>query len=87
LGNVDVTPGTQRGCFLNVFRKEITLITMLRGMARTQETGQVLPNRKECGGHPTIAPTVENEETILNAVEEDGRYLKHWRNCAPIGYF
>jgi hypothetical protein len=35
----------------------------------------------------TIARTVENEETILNAVEEDGRYLKHWRNCAPIGYF
>jgi predicted transcriptional regulator len=41
-------------------------------MARTQETGQVLPNRKDCGGPPMIAGTVENEEAILNAVEEDG---------------
>jgi hypothetical protein len=41
-------------------------------MARTEETGQVLPNPKECGGPPMIARTVENEEAILNAVEEDG---------------
>jgi hypothetical protein len=40
-------------------------------MVRTQETGQVLPNRKECGRPPTIARRVENEEAILNAVEEE----------------
>jgi hypothetical protein len=56
-------------------------------MARTQETGQVLSNRKECGGPPMIARTVENEKPILNAVEEYGRYQKHWTHCAPIGYF
>ena len=41
-------------------------------MARTQETGQVVPNRKEIGGAPRIARTVQNEEAVLNAVEEDG---------------
>jgi hypothetical protein len=39
-----------------------------RAMARTQETGQVLPNRKDCGGPPMIAGTVENEKATLNAV-------------------
>jgi hypothetical protein len=44
---------------------------ILRTMARMQETGQVLPNRKDCGGPLMIARTVENEEAILNVVEED----------------
>lgn len=45
---------------------------ILRAIARTQETGQVLPNRKECGGPPMTARTVETEEAILDAIEEDG---------------
>jgi AraC-like DNA-binding protein len=45
---------------------------ILRVIARTHETGQVLPNRKESGGPPMTARIVENEEAILNTVEEDG---------------
>jgi hypothetical protein len=45
----------------------------LPAIARTHETGQVLPNRKESGNRrPMTARTVENEEAILNTVEEDG---------------
>lgn len=45
---------------------------VLRAIARTQETGQVAPMRDEAGGRPRNARTLENEEAILNAFEEDG---------------
>jgi hypothetical protein len=41
-------------------------------IARTHETGQVLPHRKESRGPPMTARTFENEEAILNTVKEDG---------------
>jgi AraC-like DNA-binding protein len=42
--------------------------TILRVLARAQETGKVLPNRNEIGDARTLA----NEEAILNIVEADG---------------
>jgi hypothetical protein len=45
--------------------------TILKVLARAQETGKVLPNRNEIGGVRT-ARTLANEEAILNIVEEDG---------------
>jgi hypothetical protein len=46
--------------------------TILRVLARAQETGKVLPNRNEIGGGARTARTLANEEAILNIVEEDG---------------
>jgi transposase len=46
--------------------------TILRVLARAQETGKVLPNRNEIGGSARTARTLANEEAILNIVEEDG---------------
>jgi hypothetical protein len=46
--------------------------TILRVLARIQETGKVLPNRNEIGGGARTARTLANEEAILNIVEEDG---------------
>jgi hypothetical protein len=46
--------------------------TILRVLARAQETGKVLPNRNEIGGSARNARTLANEEAILNIVEEDG---------------
>jgi transposase len=46
--------------------------TILRVLARAQETGKVLPNRNEIGGGARTAQTLANEEAILNIVEEDG---------------
>jgi hypothetical protein len=46
--------------------------TILRVLARAQETGKVLPNRNEIGGGARTARTFANEEAILNIVEEDG---------------
>jgi hypothetical protein len=44
--------------------------TILRVLARAQETGKVLPNRNEIGGGARTAWTLANEEAILNIVEE-----------------
>jgi hypothetical protein len=46
--------------------------TVLRVLARAQETGKVLPNRNEIGGGARTAWTLPNEEAILNIAEEDG---------------
>jgi hypothetical protein len=46
--------------------------TILRVLAKAQETGKVLPNRNEIGGSARTARTLANEEAILNIVEEDG---------------
>jgi hypothetical protein len=46
--------------------------TILRVLARAQETGKVLLNRYEIGGGARTARTLANEEAILNIVEEDG---------------
>jgi hypothetical protein len=46
--------------------------TILRVLARVQETGKVLPNRNEIGGGARTAWTLANEEAILNIVEENG---------------
>jgi AraC-like DNA-binding protein len=46
--------------------------TILRVLARAQETGKVLPNLNEIGGGARTARTLANEEAILNIVEEDG---------------
>jgi FixJ family two-component response regulator len=46
--------------------------TILRVLARAQETGKVLPNRNEIAGGALTARTLANEEAILNIVEEDG---------------
>jgi hypothetical protein len=46
--------------------------TILRVLARAQETGKLLPNRNEIGGGARTARTLANEEEILNIVEEDG---------------
>jgi hypothetical protein len=43
---------------------------ILSAIARTIETGHILPNRKETGGAPRNVRTVENEEAILDAFEE-----------------
>jgi hypothetical protein len=45
--------------------------TILKVLARAQETGKVLPNRNEIGDART-ARTLANEEAILNIVEADG---------------
>jgi AraC-like DNA-binding protein len=45
--------------------------TILRVLARAQETRKVLPNRNEIGGGARTARTLANEEAILNIVEED----------------
>jgi hypothetical protein len=44
--------------------------TILRVLARAQETGKVLPNRNEIGGGARTARTLANEEAILNIVED-----------------
>jgi hypothetical protein len=44
--------------------------TILSVIARTVETGQILPNRKEIGGAPRTVRTIGNEEAILDAFEE-----------------
>jgi hypothetical protein len=44
--------------------------TIVSVIARTVETGQILPNRKKIGGAPSTVRTVENEETILDAFEK-----------------
>jgi hypothetical protein len=46
--------------------------TILRVLARAQETEKVLPNRNKIGGGARTARTLANEEAILNIVEEDG---------------
>jgi hypothetical protein len=46
--------------------------TILRVLARAQETGKVLPNRNGIGGGARTTRTLANEEAILNIVEEDG---------------
>jgi AraC-like DNA-binding protein len=46
--------------------------TILRVLARAQETRKVLPNRNEIAGGARTARTLANEEAILNIVEEDG---------------
>ncbi|KAJ3631727.1 hypothetical protein MTP99_012838 [Tenebrio molitor] len=46
--------------------------SILRVLARAQETGKVLPNRNEIAGGALTARTLANEEAILNIVEEDG---------------
>jgi transcriptional regulator of acetoin/glycerol metabolism len=43
---------------------------ILSAIARTIETGHILPNRKETGWAPRTVRTVENEEAILDAFEE-----------------
>jgi hypothetical protein len=43
---------------------------ILSVIARTIQTGHILPNRKETGGAPRTVRTVENEEAILDASEE-----------------
>jgi hypothetical protein len=49
--------------------------TILRVLARAQETGNVWPNRNEIGRGARTARTLANEEAILNIVEEDGLLL------------
>jgi hypothetical protein len=44
--------------------------TILSVIARTVETGQISPNRKEIGGAPRTVRTIGNEEAILDAFEE-----------------
>jgi hypothetical protein len=44
--------------------------TILRVLARAQETGKVLPKRNEIGGGARTARTLANEEAILNIVEK-----------------
>jgi hypothetical protein len=46
--------------------------TILKVLARAQETGQVLPNWNEIGVGARSKRTLDNEEAILNIVEEDG---------------
>jgi hypothetical protein len=46
--------------------------TILKLIARSQETGQMQPVRREVGGAPRNVRTVEHEETVLNVFEEDG---------------
>lgn len=46
---------------------------ILRTITRTRETGQVVPLRKGIGGAPKRIRTVENEEAVLNAFEENSR--------------
>jgi hypothetical protein len=46
--------------------------TILRVLARAQETRKLLPNRNETAGGARTARTLANEEAILNIVEEDG---------------
>jgi hypothetical protein len=43
---------------------------IVSAIARTIETGHILPNRKETGGAPRTVRTVENEEAILDAFKE-----------------
>jgi transcriptional regulator with PAS, ATPase and Fis domain len=43
---------------------------ILSAIARTIETGHILPNRKESDGAPRTVRTVKNEEAILDAFEE-----------------
>jgi hypothetical protein len=46
--------------------------TILRVLARAQETRKFLPNGNEIAGGARTARTLANEEAILNIVEEDG---------------
>lgn len=46
--------------------------TILNLIARSRETGQIQPVRKEVGGAPRNARTVEHEEAVLDIFEEDG---------------
>jgi hypothetical protein len=48
---------------------------ILSTVARTIETGHILPNRKETGGAPRTVRIVENEEVILDAFEEVAQEL------------
>jgi hypothetical protein len=48
---------------------------ILSAIARTIETGHILPNRKETGGAPRTVRIVENEEVILDAFEEVAQEL------------
>jgi hypothetical protein len=51
-------------------RNHLNHKVILSTVARTIETGHILPNRKETGGAPRTVRTVENEEAILDAIEE-----------------
>jgi hypothetical protein len=46
--------------------------TILKLIARSRETGQMQPVRREVGGAPRNVRTVEHEEAVLNVFEEDG---------------
>jgi hypothetical protein len=45
---------------------------MLKLIARSRETGQMQPVRREVGGVPRNVRTVKYEEAVLNVFEEDG---------------
>jgi hypothetical protein len=45
--------------------------TILKLIARSRETGQMQPVRREVGGAPKNVRTVEHEEAVLNVFEED----------------
>jgi hypothetical protein len=46
--------------------------TILKLIARSRETGQMQPVRREVGGAPKNVRTVEHEEAVLNVSEEHG---------------
>jgi hypothetical protein len=46
--------------------------TILKLIARSRQTGQMQPVRREVGGAPRNVRTVEHEEVVLNVFEEDG---------------
>jgi hypothetical protein len=46
--------------------------TILKLIARSRETGQMQPDRREVRGAPRNVRTVEHEEAVLNVFEEDG---------------